>query len=243
MLLLRFSPLRLPVSAASLWTRQRRFVLTHTLWSHLTPDTFLHPSLSCWHTLHLFFTPFAVLDCWPPSKEIQVIANYEFHLRLLPNVGEGKWSTCCALTRTSSIENDLIWDGAVKYSCCARIIPHHSPLPFECVTEWKRQQVWAAASRDATTTTTKQTSVRYDDNISYRWRTGLSSGLLFACLCRASLLTPNGCGKTLHTIEGAQTKGNTRTENKGCICIIFSSKWPEFMTFVQMLLLFSLTND
>lgn len=36
----------------------------HTLFDHTSPpDTFLHPSSSCWRALHLFFMPFVVLDC------------------------------------------------------------------------------------------------------------------------------------------------------------------------------------
>lgn len=88
-----------------------------------------------------------------------------------------------------------------------------SPPPFECVTEQKRRQLWTTASRDASKKTCR-TSVRFDDNISCRWRTGFRSGLQFGCPCRASLLTPNGCWETLHRHRGAKTPASQRQDKE-----------------------------
>lgn len=68
-----------------------------------------------------------------------------------------------------------------------------SPPPFECVTEQKDGSTEPMPPEMHQKKKKTCRTVRFDDNISCRWRTGFRSGLLFGCPCRASLLTPNGC--------------------------------------------------
>lgn len=57
------------------------FLLADTLWSHITSDTFPLPLPSCWHTLHLFFTPSLF---WTVDSEQKNLSNYKYEFYLEP---------------------------------------------------------------------------------------------------------------------------------------------------------------
>lgn len=102
----------------------------------------------------------------------------------------------------------------VKYSWCAQIKTHHVFTSTFWMCNGAKETAALSRCLQRRIKNTCRTSVRFDDSISCRWRTAFRSGLLFGCPCRASLLTPNGCWETLHSLRGAETPASQHQDKE-----------------------------
>lgn len=219
-----FSPVRPPQVNQTAWLHPH----THTLWSHLTPDAFHRPSRS--HTSPLFH-PFHCSGLLTPSKEIQEITNK---------------NSICGCSQTSEKVNGargvqrlappLLEMTSFRTERLNIRVAHGSKAAIRlCLlnVEWKRRQVWAAASRDASSTTATAKTAQLQSDMTRTWATGGEE--VSAQGWRLRVFAGLHCWHLM--------AANTRAENKGGICIISPSKRPVFLIIAQLLLLVSLTHD